>query len=546
MLSQRDFSPFIEALLEWFYDALPPYSKQITPSRRAVYPLDAMEDDFLTVLRFQFAWDHTSRQMLDPDTKVLLQFVMTKLASLPSDVREECIAHLENDEQLKSRFRLIGSYWPGTMDYEADVIAYQMCCLLFQRFYNSYRRESQYERNPHALDRYMQVLLSGLTTSSITTHSVSATLLTQFCLFYMRWYFFLALAEDAFEGIITNLDARQVVSYIFRNNGDQFRELAEGDPIFQHELVDQPWTLLYLLNSWRSNSIDVTGHRDYGDLEENVQSCLVPLHDNSCCRRSDVMHHAAACNVLTMISHLLHAPEGNRMELLRHQPGFDSLFNDGDSPFVGWLDHTKARGDARLKAPSNEFLTTLRDARLDKWLEPGNDLSSSPSLGTSEGRFLHCKVSHGEYNLDNAVFPPSPMSSIVDVLRALARRVDFGALPIDEPPEPAPDPDLSAGAAEASVSGSHDVSTSESSSNPEPTSVPFVVSSEEHPPVSSHAPAVSITQAPVVGRAKRALTKEDLQAMLEWEYSHGDAWKNMGMTERWTPFAEKVNPGVQA
>ncbi|KZV74221.1 hypothetical protein PENSPDRAFT_682198 [Peniophora sp. CONT] len=34
-------------------------------------------------------------------------------------------------------------------------------------------------------------------------------------------------------------------------------------------------------------------------------------------------------------------------------------------------------------------------------------------------------------------------------------------------------------------------------------------------------------------------TPADLQAMVEWEHSHGEAWKSMGMKERWVPFAEK-------
>lgn len=471
LLRQRDFSPLVEVLFEWCCDVLPAPSTQLVPRRHTVYsPLE--DDTFLSVLRFELAWLHTSRQMFDTDFKTLLQFVMTKLASMPEELREECLHHLESDEQLKSRFRPIGSYWPGSMDYEADVVGYQMCCALFQRFYDDYRQAGLYERDRVTLNRYLQTIISGATTSSITTHSAMLTLQTRFSLFYLRWYLLLVLLDTVDDGDVLGRNATQILSYIFQDYGrsDSHAMRVTGEEIgvrSNYWIIDRPWTLLYLVNSLQVSSMDASGYKEHCDLEEDVRSCLVPLHDNACCRRSDMMSHAAACNVLTMIAHLLRAPEGDRMDLLRHRHEYDRLFNHGNSPFVEWLDLYDVKGEERRIAPSPEFAIILRDARLGEWLDPGSDFTSSPLLGTSQGRLLHQRVSDG-YLKDNACSPPSPICTLIDVLRALARRVNFNVNRVSETTEQPPDPHSHPGvAATVRDVGSFNASTSASSSSPD-------------------------------------------------------------------------------
>ncbi|KZV65375.1 hypothetical protein PENSPDRAFT_668427 [Peniophora sp. CONT] len=502
MLTRREFSPFMELLLEWFYDVLPPFSPQVFSGRRALHLLDPSADVFLSVWRFKFAWAHTSRQMFDKDWKILLQFVMAKLASMPEETREECVYHLESDVQLRSRFRPIGSYWPGSMDYEADVVGFQMCCLLFQRFYDGYRRAGLYERDRGTLNTYLQVLLSGVTTSSITSHSAQSTLRVRFSLFYVRWYLLVALVEDGHDGPTIRSDALQILLYVFSDGSAQSGaiQMADGEQAFRsyHEAIDRPWTLLYVLNSWQVNSMDASGHQPYGDLEENMRSCLVPLHDDMCCRQSDTMRHAAVCNALTMIAHLLRATEGDRMELLRSQDEYDCLLNHGDSPFVEWLRHFEIGVDERQRAPSSEFIDVLQGARLHGWLEMGNDFSSSPAFGTSVGRLLHHRVSPRDVT-DNATSPPSRISTVVDVLRALARRVNFGALPLVDSQEPPQDPDSGAGATAVSDSGLHTATESASSSSP--MAEPFAEFPMPQSSAVSQASAISTTSTPGNTRA---------------------------------------------
>ncbi|VDB86825.1 unnamed protein product [Peniophora sp. CBMAI 1063] len=468
MLRQGDFSPLTEAVLDWCYGVLPPASTQLIPKRRAVYP-HTEDDAFLSVVRFRFAWLHTSRQMLDSDLKILLQFVMAKLASMPEMPREECIRHLERDEQLKSRFQPIGSCWPGTVDYEADVVGYQMCCILFQRFYDGYLDASLYERDNDALMGYLRGVMSGSTTSSITMHSAMYALLTRMCLFYMRWYLLLVLSDADEEESIAGQDVIRMMSYIYPDHERTEVHEIDGFGLRSYpESIGQPYTLLHILNSWTVNSMDSAGHRDYGETEENARSCLIPLHDDACCRRSDAMRHAAACNVLTMIAHLIHAPEHERMQFLRQRKEYDNLLNHGASPFVEWINEVEVRDDERQQAPSTEFLVVLRNARLEPWLNPGNDFSYVPPYSQSVGRLMRSKISNRDVR-DSISFPPTSttITTIADVLRALARRVNFKILPLQsEHREPPADPDPEVGADLDSDFDSQGGSASGSSSDP--------------------------------------------------------------------------------
>ncbi|VDC01512.1 unnamed protein product [Peniophora sp. CBMAI 1063] len=483
VLLRRDLHPVLETALQWCNAALPSFSRDFITRRRVVYT-SLPNDAFLSVARFKFAWDHTSRQMFDGNMKTLLQFVMTKLVSISNDVREPCIAHLENDGQLKSKLVRIGSFWEGHMDYEASVVGYRMCCLLFQRFYERYRKADIYGRDRHALNRYLQVFLSGLTTSSITTHSAYSTLTTRFCLYYMRWHLLLAHSEEGGEDFVIKRDALQLMSDVYPEEHDQYKERTDEITPFRYASIDRPWQLLYLMNSYQVNSMDAKGHKDYGDVEESGRSCLIPLHDGACCRQNDTTRHVAACNVLTMIAHIIAAPEPARMELFRRQHEYDVLLNHGDSPFTQWIDHTEMEDVDRQKAPSAEFLDVLRSVNLHKWSDPGSNFDYSPSFGTPEGRLLNHRISENSSKLDTVVSPPSPIFTIVDVLRALARRVDFSALPDPHARTPPSGPDPGVGAIAVSDTES---SSDAGPSDPPPDSKPalFAVTTKSQSPAAS-------------------------------------------------------------
>ncbi|VDB86805.1 unnamed protein product [Peniophora sp. CBMAI 1063] len=594
-LLQKDMSSLVEAFLAWCVSVLPPASTQVAPKRRAVYLYDE-DDTFLSVMRFKFAWLHTSRQMFDGDFKALLQFVMTRLASMSEDLREECILHLTGDEQLRTRFRPIGSYWLGSSDYEADVMSYQMCCILFQRFYDGHQSASLYERDDMALRRYLQVVLSGATTSSITAYSAMSTLRTRLCLFYMRWYLLIALVDVGVDGHVMEWDVVQMMSYIFQGHGEKNEMEAAGDELTSqtyHRIIGRPWTLLRLLNSWSVNSMDAMVHTDQSDLEETARrSCLVPLHDDRCCRDSSITGHIAACNALTMIAHLLRAPEGERMELLRQQSEYDRLFNHGDSPFVCWINDFEVKAEERQRAPSAEFIEVLLAAKLHDWLSHNSSLDYSLSHGSPERRLLLHRLSdHGI--LDQTSVPPSTIFTVVDVLRALARRVNFNALVVVASQTHPPDPDVGANVEETSIRETKSGRTSGSSADPsdqEPfaevpvSPVASRISAEfmgdtpynvQEPlsaqtggssSLTSDVVISSTTMSPGPGRilsyrpeddqedsdfdtrkrrkSPQHVTEQYVQLMAEWQHSFGSQWEEMTMHERWDPFEKRMKDHI--
>ena len=127
--------------------------------------------------------------------------------------------------------------------------------------------------------------------------------------------------------------------------------------------------LLILLNTLPHNNVDAIAipGAQYASASD-IQSCLVPLHDGACCRSSHgPPAHIAACSVLTLIAHIVYAPEDDRNQYLSSTPFFPHTYVydresvDAPSPFWAWYEHFKMSEEDKLLAPSPEFKAIIRD-----------------------------------------------------------------------------------------------------------------------------------------------------------------------------------------
>ncbi|VDC05021.1 unnamed protein product [Peniophora sp. CBMAI 1063] len=225
-------------------------------------------------------------------------------------------------------------------------------------------------------------------------------LFAQCCLAYVRRSL-LVLSSRAYE---KNMDVVQdsKVWYLFNDLSSHDFRLGNHHPI---------GILLLLITGSYSRS------EQWGNSHE---SCLVPLHKDSCC--ADWRHaltrnglaHVAACNALSLVAFILDSPDDQRTHpdefLLRTIWGLE-----------GWDKMLKMPQEEK-RMPSTEFVALLRLAGLDEWMEPGSSFDSKPREGPHRGFLTRTPLG----------------KEIPDVLRALARHVDFAAYR-ERPPTPPPD-----------------------------------------------------------------------------------------------------------
>lgn len=265
-------------------------------------------------------------------------------------------------------------------------------------------------------------------TKSTTEHtlfghsSVTFCLRERYALFHLRWFLLLETSK-ATTGVNRTLDIAKFNELYFSGTSEGWNWFyGTGEPFLREDrMIGHPETMLFLLNSWQYNGLDAPEPRAfYGDWYGDARSCLIPLHDDLCCRRRDgPPEHVAACTILTMIAHLLRASESDRNELLDdHWEQYSLLWDHGLS-FVDWEVTFKMDGPDIHRAPSEEFLTVLTEAGLDGWLQPNSDLNANPSKNTALGRFLAMTP--------DDILPPV---TFADLLRSLVRHVDVGAVPM--------------------------------------------------------------------------------------------------------------------
>lgn len=173
---------------------------------------------------------------------------------------------------------------------------------------------------------------------------------------------------------------------------------------------------------------------DTGDLKWK------PLHNSRCCPSPDrwsvtspdvllSSHHLVACDILGVIIDVVHKVEdldvsqvlGDYQDQIRHM-------GKSGPPFIQWLNYYQSTS-LQPEPASHEFIKLLIEAGLIHWTNPGSDLSyEPPSPTTSVSIFLLSKFANLGDEFTDPDHPSDEISTFVDLLRALARRVTFESL----------------------------------------------------------------------------------------------------------------------
>ncbi|KZV65227.1 hypothetical protein PENSPDRAFT_737863 [Peniophora sp. CONT] len=368
----------------------------------------------MSLTHFKFVWQHTSRQLIDADANsfgILLQSTLEVLGLIPrwrSGIRHECLDHLLRDGTLASRLDIVGRLRIGSPDSDTRGAVLKLICLLLCRSYTKPDMwKADIERSTFTIRHYLWVLFGMIRDPEDDEEDKPYDLLVQYCLYQLRWSCLL-MARDNRVRSVSQFDLTRFNEVYF---SEDHIEDSSFKPFYEHwELLEHPEALLLLLNSWQYNELDsVEPRSSRGDWTTDASSCVVPLHNAACCTRRDgPLEHVAACTVLTMIAHLLRASGPDRDALLQDHLWQYSFLWDHELPLPGWDHGFKISIEDRQRAPSAEFLSVLREAGLERWIETG-DLQHLPPVDTPTGKFL-------------AYFPGTLFA---DSLRALIECVDM-------------------------------------------------------------------------------------------------------------------------
>ncbi|KZV65218.1 hypothetical protein PENSPDRAFT_668532 [Peniophora sp. CONT] len=406
-----------------------------TPTKRE---RRAPSDIFLSstsITRFVHVWDHTSRHMALSDDPTLLQALLLSawdfLGSSRRDAndRSAALEHLAHDDSLA-----LGLYNAQMYSVEKDmcVSSLKMVCLLMRECYvtrtdlwQAQRRPADDTHDSFIIRDYLRALFSlpvpfYEAVSPIAGKDAAFDLPASICHFNLRWFLLLKV-KAAYQPIPGHHEANSSFN-LSELKALYFSEYSQSPVdrwhlLFDHRMLEHPGALLLLLNSPLYNPVKSLGlFPPCSDEDGNMSSCLLPLHDNACCRRIDgPLEHIAACTVLTILAQLLRAPEGERDKLLQdHLRGYGRLWGDG-LPLIKWEATFELRTEDRRSAPSDEFLAVLHDAGLGEWLKPGGDATYFPPLDTPLGLFLSTTVEEDMW----------PKITFADVLRTLTEHVDM-------------------------------------------------------------------------------------------------------------------------
>ncbi|KZV65221.1 hypothetical protein PENSPDRAFT_704213 [Peniophora sp. CONT] len=353
--------------------------------------------------------------------KILLLSTLDILGSMNADTYSTAIDHLLNDDGIPWRLQKVFE----EPDSDTRVVTLKMVCLLMQR---SYARPDMWQAKPDDSDHEFKIRRLLWTLFSYKHSEVSlpvvhtdiaVALSASLSLFHLRWLLLLQAGQvlSSADGIFSVTDFNSLYF-----SEDSERENWRWHLLYKHEMLEHPRALLLLLNSRLYDPL-----RSFGNHRANsgrdTSSCLVPLHDDACCRTIDgPLGHAAACAVLTMVANLIRAPDADREKIL-----YDDLYSYGrlwnhTSSFAGWNDVFSMSETDRCRAPSKEFLSVLCDAGLDEWLSPSSDLTYWETRDTSIGRFLGMPANLG------TLYVPDRFG---DVLRTFAKHVDMSEVQLD-------------------------------------------------------------------------------------------------------------------
>lgn len=382
---------------------------------------------FISVPRFFFIWEHTRRQMLfgdDTSLKILLLSTLDILRSMKDDARSTAVYHLLHDDDVRSR--LHQSLEESVSD--ARAATFKMVYVLMHEYYS--KQEMWVARGDDGIHKsrikaliWTLLTYKHLDNSPVIRTDAAFVQPTMLSLFHLRW-FLLLRTRQVESSMKSEFNLPGFLSLYFSEGC--FSEWPRWYLFHDHHMLEHPRPLLLLLNSRSYDPL-----RSYSPLhlradgEDDIRSCLTPLHDDACCRRIDgPLEHVAACTVLTMIAQLVRAPDDEREKLLEDHLREYSRFWDHGLLFTEW--ETTFEVDARSyrSAPSDEFLAVLQDAGVGEWLRPGGDSAYLPPLDTPLGLFLSTSVTG---------YIGWPKITFADMLCTLTGHVDMTSLRSDLP-----------------------------------------------------------------------------------------------------------------
>ncbi|VDC05911.1 unnamed protein product [Peniophora sp. CBMAI 1063] len=354
-------------------------------SRRDVQDLDIGK--FLSERRKICLWDYTGHHVPDDDFEPM----MGDLVSLISGARSEGMRnHLCADDALARR--LYSHIYDSGTTANPDLFAFistLSSAMLKQEVDGLIKR---IRPKTHLSGYYIGII--G-TISRISKVDGPVQVLAHLCLAEVRRSFLLlCLSIDESEIPLLSME--------------QLSRLYEDTTLGDFELKDRhPIGLLHMM---------VVG--EYYDFRWNFwdnMSILQPLHDDDCCRTCkhppsrESLAHIAACNALTVVSHVLTMLAAGRATGESIGPHLRSELNTTFAKMTSLMKQfPMAVGERKASAP--EFLSVLQAAGvLDEWMQPGSDLRTDSKHGV-----LHDYYSWAPW-----------YDECIDLLRALAQNVDF-------------------------------------------------------------------------------------------------------------------------
>lgn len=355
--------------------------------------------DFMTDSRSVFAWDHTFAHVGAENHEDFLQGLPSYIISLRYN------AHSLLDRFCTSTDLVDMLYWylrenlvdirkgslspsnSGVFELVAH-LSRRMFALEVERF-GELHLEDDVRTRPVILpdiayvSRIAEVEAEG-----------PSQLSARLCIAYVRWSL-VQLCQKAFEKGMTPLSEPDVLGF-FHNLPHSFSGLGGRHPSI---------LLSHLITGSYSGEHAWWTHTD----EVN----LLPLHDDDCCKnwRTALTHeglvHVVACNALTTVAHILEANDSQR----KHARDLRSLVTGNGFLGCDIMSIQMPKHDSH-KMPSSEFVSLLRSAGLQQWLDPGSKFDTEPGAGP-----------HNDFLTMQWGFGPR----CVRVLKSLAQHVDFAA-----------------------------------------------------------------------------------------------------------------------
>ncbi|KZV67145.1 hypothetical protein PENSPDRAFT_688392 [Peniophora sp. CONT] len=361
---------------------------------------------FLTGPRFQFAWECTYVHINNDNWGMFFKG-LPSLIHLYAD-RKAILSRLCADEDLMFSLTLFLEYSYEAMHTEpssspVDPEIFELIALISERMY------------PLEVEKNGEHLEDSVLTSSWLLHVIGfvsliarvdgpAQILALLCLARVRWSL-LNLCRKAFEKKIPSPSEQEVWDFDRTAHGDDFR-LGNRNP--------NAILLLLMAGSYNSS---------FQNWQNIGASSLMPLHDDACCRdwrnalTPEGLAHVAACNVLTAIAHILGSGD------VQKSNSHDLLFGVLDP--LGFWEHLFPMGEAsKCQMPSPDFVSILRLAGLDEWLEPGSTFDAAPRDGPHH-EFLTRELRR-RVNLNTEIHIYTSQTA-VSILQSLARHVNFAA-----------------------------------------------------------------------------------------------------------------------